>query len=299
MVLTRRPISVNAVKASVTATLMRGILDLMEPTTVGSLWLENDLHENELEFESHMGRSKKNVRVTSDGIHAEIHEIWTCVAPAAPPLFHAAVNPCLQGESPWNWSCNSVNLRKSTVTWMRRHYVFTLISRWSTFSSTVNFCNINCVIFSDTHCSFGPPILWHRPFHAGVSNHEDGVSKFAIINVFICAYLSITCLNWCINHPRKRLLKSYSAQCILRSLLRAVCQTPHVYIAETWRRPQPVAGFTKGFRCCSNLKENVSNNFKYSYLIYWAFMFLPQMGCYGLCRNLRRDLKFITYAFPI
>ena len=27
---------------------------LMEPTTVGSLWLENDLHENELEFESHM-----------------------------------------------------------------------------------------------------------------------------------------------------------------------------------------------------------------------------------------------------
>ena len=55
----------------------------MEPTTVGSLWLENDLHENELEFESHMGRSKKNVRVTSDGIHAEIHEIWTCVAPAA------------------------------------------------------------------------------------------------------------------------------------------------------------------------------------------------------------------------
>ena len=48
---------------------------ILEPTTVGSLWLENDLHENELEFESHMGRSKKNVRVTSDGIHAEIHEI--------------------------------------------------------------------------------------------------------------------------------------------------------------------------------------------------------------------------------
>ena len=144
-------------------------LQLLEPTTVGSLWLENDLHENELEFESYMGRSKKNVRVTSDGIHAEIHEIWTCVAPAAPPLFHAAVNPCLKGESPWNWSCNSVNLRKSTVTWMRRHYVFTVISRWSTFSSTVNVCNINCIIFSDTHCSFGPPILWHSPFHAGVS----------------------------------------------------------------------------------------------------------------------------------
>ena len=34
---------------------------IMEPTTVGSLWLENDLHENELEFESHMGRSKKKM----------------------------------------------------------------------------------------------------------------------------------------------------------------------------------------------------------------------------------------------
>ena len=146
-------------------------MSIMEPTIVGSLWLENDLHENELEFESHMGRSKKNVRVTSDGIHAEIHEIWTCVAPAAPPLCHAAVNPCLQSEfsrreSPWNWSRNRVNLRKSTVTWMSRHYVFTVISRWSTFSSTVNLCNINCVIFSDTHCSFGPPIMWHSPFHA-------------------------------------------------------------------------------------------------------------------------------------
>ena len=140
------------------------LMQLMEPTTVGSLWLENDLNENELEFESYMGRSKKNVRVTSDGIHAEIHEIWTCVAPAAPPLCHAAVNPCLQSEfswreSPWNWSSNSVNLRKSTVTWMSRHYVFTVISRWSTFSSTVNLCNINCVIFSDTHCSLGPPII--------------------------------------------------------------------------------------------------------------------------------------------
>ena len=140
---------------------------VMEPTTVGSLWLENDLHENELEFESYMGRSRKNVRVTSHGIHAEIHEIWTCVAPAAPPLFHAAVNPCFQGESPWNWSCNSVNLRKSTVTWMRRHYVFTVISRWSTFSSTVDVWNINCVIFSDTHCSFRPPICGTVHFMRG------------------------------------------------------------------------------------------------------------------------------------
>ena len=63
-----------------------------------------------------------------------------------------------------NWSSNNVDLRRSTVTWMSRHYVFTVISRWSTFSSTVNFCNNNSVIFSDTHCSFGPPIMWHSPF---------------------------------------------------------------------------------------------------------------------------------------
>ena len=106
-------------------------------------------------FESYGKIEKKNVRVTSDEIHAEIHEIWTCVAPATPPLCHAAVNTCLQSEflwreSPWNWSCHSANLRKNTVTWMNRHYVFTVIFRWSTFSSTVNLCNINC--------SFGTPM---------------------------------------------------------------------------------------------------------------------------------------------
>ena len=223
---------------------------VMEPTTVGSLWLENDLHENELEFESYMGRSKKNVRVTSDGIHAEIHEIWTCVAPAAPPLFHAAVNPCLQGESPWNWSCNSVNLRKSTVTWMRRHYVFTVISRWSTFSSTVNVCNINCVIFSDTYA------LFLRSAHIVAQSISCGGVSVLVKSwrwsVKICRYRRLyLCLPF--NNLSKLVHKSssqkaYSAQCILRSLLRAVCQTPNVYIAETWRRPQPVAGFTKVFR---------------------------------------------------
>ena len=183
----------------------------MEPTTVGSLWLENDLHENELEFESHMGRSKKNVRVTSDGIHAEIHEIWTCVAPAAPSLCHAVVNPCLQSEfswreSPWNWSCNSANLRKSTVTWISRHYVYTVISRWLTFSSTVNLCYINCVIFRDPHCSFVPPIsLWHSPFHAwGVV-----LVKSWRWNVKICRYRR---LNLCLpfNNLSKLLHKSSS-----------------------------------------------------------------------------------------
>ena len=88
------------------------------------------------------------------------------------PLCHAAVNPCPQSEiswreSPWNWSYNSPNLRKSTVTWMSRHYVFTVIFRLSTFSSTVNLCNINCVIFSDTHCSFGPPIYIVAHFMRG------------------------------------------------------------------------------------------------------------------------------------
>ena len=40
--------------------LAKGNQQLLVPsTTVGSLWLENDLHENELDFESHMGRSKK------------------------------------------------------------------------------------------------------------------------------------------------------------------------------------------------------------------------------------------------
>ena len=57
------------------------------------------------------------------------------------------------------------------------------------------------------------------------------------------------------------------------SLLRAVCQM--------CTSPKPDVGLSlwpvslKVFGCYSNLKENVSNNFKYSYLIYWAFMFLP------------------------
>ena len=78
---------------------------LMEPTTVGSLWLENDLHENELQFESHMGRSKKFVRIISDEIHGNPRDLKICIAPAAPPLCHGAVNPCTQSEweeIPWN-----------------------------------------------------------------------------------------------------------------------------------------------------------------------------------------------------
>ena len=85
-----------------------------------------------------------------------------------------------------------------------------------------------------------------------------------------------------------------------KKLLRAVCQTAEkVYIAETRRRPQPYLWpvSLKVSGCSSNLKENVSDNIKYSYLIYWAFMFLPQLGCYGLRRNLRRDC--ITYLIWI
>ena len=58
----------------------------MEPTTVGSLWLENDLHENELEFESHMGRSKKNVRVTSPGGVLTIFWVTGRLGPFDPPF---------------------------------------------------------------------------------------------------------------------------------------------------------------------------------------------------------------------
>ena len=71
---------------------------VMGPTTVGSLWLENDLHENELEFESHMGRSKKFVRVFSDDIHGNPRDLNICMAPAAPPLCHVAANLCPESE---------------------------------------------------------------------------------------------------------------------------------------------------------------------------------------------------------
>ena len=54
---------------------LTNLIVLMEPTTVGSLWLENDLHENEFEFESHMGRSKKFVRVISDEIHGNPRDL--------------------------------------------------------------------------------------------------------------------------------------------------------------------------------------------------------------------------------
>ena len=70
----------------------------------------------------------------------------------------------------------------------------------------------------------------------------------------------------------------------------ATCSSPKYDVGlSLW----PVS--LKVFGCYSNLKENVSNNFKYSYLIYWAFMFLPQMGCYGLRRNLWRDYIYMHF----
>ena len=56
---------------------------------------------NVLEFQSHMGRSKKIVLVISDEIHRNPRDLKICIAPAAPPLCHTAVNPCLQSEFPW------------------------------------------------------------------------------------------------------------------------------------------------------------------------------------------------------
>ena len=55
---------------------------LMEPTTAGSLRLENDLNENELAFESHTGRSKKIVRIISDEIHGNPRDLNICISPA-------------------------------------------------------------------------------------------------------------------------------------------------------------------------------------------------------------------------
>ena len=52
------------------------------------------------------------------------------------------------------------------------------------------------------------------------------------------------------------------------------CLQDAMWIAETWRRPQLVAGFTKEFRALFKFDGNVSNNFKYPYLIYWAIMFI-------------------------
>ena len=50
----------------------------MEPTTVGSLWLENDLHENELEFESYMGRSKKMSALLQTGFTGNPRDLNMC-----------------------------------------------------------------------------------------------------------------------------------------------------------------------------------------------------------------------------
>ena len=184
---------------------------------------------------------------------------------------------------------------------MSRHYVVTPISLWSTFSFAVNLCNCQLCYFQ-WHAQFllGPPITM---INAGVSyvlvKSWRWSFKICCIHDFIHAYLATTCLNGYINHPRKRVCKSYSVQCDLRSLIRIVCQTPHVYIAETWRRPQPVVCFTRGFRVFFKFDGNVSNKFKYLYVIYWAFMFLPQLGRYGLCRNMWRDYIGIPYLIWI
>ena len=53
---------------------------LREPATIGSLWLENDLDENELEFKSHMGKLKENVRVISNEINGNPWDMNICIA---------------------------------------------------------------------------------------------------------------------------------------------------------------------------------------------------------------------------
>ena len=132
----------------------------MEPTTVGSLWLENDLHENELEFESHMGRSKKFVHVISDEIRGNPRDLNICIAPTAfaalsrgrksmPPIWVEKRVHETRCVTAW------IYVKAQWHEWVETVYDFTLISCRSTFSDSVNLCNINCVIFSDTHS------LWH------------------------------------------------------------------------------------------------------------------------------------------
>ena len=64
---------------------------------------------------------------------------------------------------------------------MSQDHVFTLISRWLTFSSTVNLCNINCIIFSDMRCPFGPPIVMIVAQSIGVNTKK--IMKMACKNL--------------------------------------------------------------------------------------------------------------------
>ena len=100
------------------------------------------------------------------------------------------------------------------------------------------------------------------------------MSKIAVIHDFIWAYLATTCPIGRINHPCKRVFKSHTMQCIIRSLF-VLPARRHV------RRRNMTSGrlslwpvSLKVFRRYSNLTENVSNNFKYPSLIYWVIMFV-------------------------
>ena len=109
-------------------------MHLLEPTTVGSLWLENDLHENELEFESYMGRSEKNVRVTSDGIHAVIpypvaSERRWLVRP--PPWIHRVPDVSRKGFDQWqSLKHDAVVSRFPPVTFLGSHGIPSLQPRF-------------------------------------------------------------------------------------------------------------------------------------------------------------------------
>ena len=131
-----------------------------------------------------------------------------------------------------------VQQRKSPVTWMRRHYDFTVISRWSTFSSTINLCNINLFSVTRTVPS-GPPILWHSPFHAGVSVLVNSWWRWS---VKICRYRRLyLCLPF---NNLSKLVRKSSSQKAVKIVQRAVYSKKFASCCL----PQSVAGFTKGFR---------------------------------------------------
>ena len=107
-------------------------------------------------------------------------------------------------------------------------------------------------------------------------------------------FRSVSSSTWCPHSMRTSctaiLPKQATTVCFVLSARRHMCTSPkHDVGLSLW----PVS--LKFFGCYSNLKENVSNNFKYSYLIYWAFMFLPQTGCYGLRRDLRWDYIYMHF----
>ena len=66
---------------------------LVEPTTVGSLWLENDTNQNELQFEFLYGKIEKRVSVISHGIRGNPRDLKSVPITSRYIWYHVAVKP--------------------------------------------------------------------------------------------------------------------------------------------------------------------------------------------------------------